>query len=44
MIKSKTKLEFKCVWCDQIKLSIVGYSNHLKKCDKNVSIKYSEII
>lgn len=37
--KYKLKLKFKCGWCEDIKLSINGYANHLKICEKNVSIR-----
>ncbi|XP_015366814.1 PREDICTED: uncharacterized protein LOC107163755 isoform X2 [Diuraphis noxia] len=33
--KSKTKSKFICEWCDTVKLTISGFSNHITKCKQN---------
>ncbi|KAE9535993.1 hypothetical protein AGLY_007894 [Aphis glycines] len=33
--KSKAKSKFICEWCDDIKMTISGFANHLNKCKQN---------
>lgn len=40
----RNELKFVCEWCSEKKLSILGFSRHLKKCKTNVSVECSEVL